>query len=229
MKTKSTILTREEGGVLILSARRLTNEEIAERLGISIIKVKTLIHQACLKLGAHTRHDTALFAVIQGEIRLDEVYPLDELAEYFAELGPHMLRRIAQLVRQSPEHGLLQMKDELTLTINTKQGTILSKRERDVLSLVGRGLTNKEIADRLYLSSSSIRNILNKACTKLGARARGDAFMLALKQREMNIGEILSPNELVQVLAPLGAESLETMAELLSQKLEQDRIRPGGQ
>ena len=58
MKRKSTVLTKEERDVLIAAAihpnvKYLSNKEIAQHLGISVSRVKTLIHQACLKLGAH--------------------------------------------------------------------------------------------------------------------------------------------------------------------------------
>jgi len=234
MKTKSTVLTREERDILILAAlhphnRHLTNTEIAERLCISANKVKTLIHQASLKLGAHNRNEAVILAMRWGEISLDEFYSLDELSEIVAGLGPDMLITIAQLVRQEPEHGRFPMKDEQIIHIDRKQHTILTDRERDVLILVARGLTNREIADTLYISISTVRNTLNGACAKLGARNRADAAIIALKQGEVNVGEIFSLNELVQFLAPLGTESIETMSQLLNQKLEQKRIPAGGQ
>ena len=163
----------------------------------------------------------------RGEISLTEFYSLDELAEILSSLSPDMLRRIAHLVRQELEHGHLPGKDEQIICTDRRQDTILTKRERDVLILAGRGLTNKEIADRLYISISAVRTFLNRACTKLGARKRADAVVLALKQREISIGEIFSLNELVQILAPLGAESIEKIAQLLSQKLGQEPVPTG--
>jgi DNA-binding CsgD family transcriptional regulator len=142
-------------------------------------------------------------------------------------LSPDMLRRIAYLVRQELEHGHPPEKDEQIICPDRRQDTILTKRERDVLILSVRGLTNIEIADRLYISISAVRTFLNRACTKLGASKRSDAVVLALKQRELSVGEILSLNEVVQGLAPLGAESVEKMAQLLNQKLGQEPIPTG--
>ena len=51
--------------------------------------------------------------------------------------------------------------------------------------------------------------------------------MLALKQREIGVGEITSLNEVVQGLAPLGAESVEKIAQLLNQKPGQEPIPTG--
>ena len=232
MKTKSTVLTREERDILILGTvhprgKHLSNSEIAQRLDISVSRVKNLIHHACIKLKAHNRIEAIFFAMKRGEISLNDVYSLDEIAEILSSLSPDMLRRIAHLVRQELEYGHLPEKDEQIIPADRKQDNTLTKRERDVLILAGRGLTNMEIADRLYISSSAVRTFLNRACTKLGARRRADAVVLALKQREISVGEITSLDEVVQGLAPLGAESVERMAQLLSQKLGQEPIPTG--
>jgi DNA-binding CsgD family transcriptional regulator len=223
MQTKSTVLTKEERDILILGTihprgTHLSNSEIAQRLGISVSRVKNLIHQACLKLGADNRIEAIFFAMKRGEINLNEVYSLDEIAEILSSLSPDMLRRVAHLVRQELEYGQLPRKDEQIIPTDRRQDTTLTRRERDVLILAGRGLTNMEIADRLCISNSAVRTFLNRACTKLGARRRADAVVLALKQREITVGEITSLNEVVQGLAPLGAETVEKMAQLRNQE-----------
>jgi DNA-binding CsgD family transcriptional regulator len=232
MQTKSTVLTREERDILILGTihprgKHLSNSEIGQRLGISVSRVKNLIHQACVKLEAHNRIEAIFFAMTRGEISLNEVYSLDEIAEILSSLSPDMLRRIAHLVRKELEHGYLPQKNEQIILTDRRQDSILTKRERDVLILSVRGLTNTEIADRLYISISAVRTFLNRAYTKLGARKRADAVVLALKQREIGVGEILSLNEVVEGLAPLGAESVEKMAQLRNQKLGQEPIPTG--
>ena len=232
MTTKSTVLTREERDILILGAihlrgKHLSNSEIAQRLDISVSRVKNLIHQSCVKLEAHNRIEAIFFSMKRGEINLNEVYSLDELTEILSSLSPGTLRRIAHLVRQELEHGHLPGADEQIICTAKRQDATLTKRERDVLILACRGLTNKGIADRLCISSSAVRTFLNRACTKLGARRRADAIVLALKQREITICEIGSLNELVQILAPLGAESVEKMAQLLNQKLGQEPVPTG--
>ena len=223
MKTRSTVLTREERDILILAAlhprgNHLSNNEIGQRLGISVGRVKTLMHQACVKLEAHNRIEAIFFAMKRGDISLNEVYSLDEIAEILSSLSPDMLRRIARLMRQELEYGCLTPNDEKIIGTDRRQDTALTNRERDVLILAGRGLTNTEIADRLYISVSAVRTFLNRACTKLGASRRADAVVLALKRREIGVGEITSLDEVVQGLAPLGAESVERMAQLRSQR-----------
>ena len=223
MKTRSAVLTKEERDILILATqhpgdRHLSNNEIAQRLGISVNRVKTLTHQACVKLGADSRNDAILIALKRGEINSKEFLSLEEMAEVYSSLDPDTLRRIARLVRQEQEGGRLPAEDEQIILTHRRQDGILTNRERDVIILVARGLTNKEMADFLCMSTSAVRTFLNRAFTKRGARKRADAVVLALKKGEISIGEISSLDEVLQGIAPLGAEFIEKIAQLLDEK-----------
>jgi len=118
--------------------------------------VKTLIHQACVKLEAHNRIEAIFFAMRQGEISINEVYSLDELAEILSSLSPDMLRRIANLVRRK-KHGQPLEEDEQIICTDRRQDSILTQREREILILAGQGLTNKAIADKFCLTSGAAR------------------------------------------------------------------------
>jgi DNA-binding CsgD family transcriptional regulator len=223
MKTRKAVLTKEEREILILGAlhpsgEHLSNSEIGQRLGISVTRVKTLIHQACVKLEAHNRNEAIFLAMRRGEISLAELLSLDELAEILGSVGPSILREIAHLVRQEMEPGSFAVKHEQIIPVDRRQGGLLTNRERDVLILASSGLTNLEIADRLCMSPSAVRTFLNRASTKLGARRRADAVVLALKQGEIGVGEISSFDEFLEFLAPLGADAIEKMAQLLDEK-----------
>ncbi len=228
MKTRSTVLSAEERDVLILATqhpggRHLSNSEIAQRLGISVNKVKTLVYQACVKLGAHNRYEAILCALRWGEISVDEFYSLDELAEVCCSLSPAMLRRVAHLMRQEQQHGDSSLDEEQIVCTRRGADGVLTPRERDVLALSWRGLTNAEIGEKLCMSANSVRSFLSRACAKLGARKKIDALVLALKRREISIGEIATLDEMLQLLDPLGPEAVERMAQLLDQKLAQER------
>ena len=232
MKIRNTVLTREERDVLVLAAihpngQHVNNTEIAQRLGISVSKVKTLIHQACVKLAARNRYEAINSAVRRGEISINELFSLDELSELISALHPDTLRRIAHLVREGLEYGHLPGEDEQIIRTDRRQDTMLTKSEQDVLGLVGRGLTNREIADTLCMSISTVGTFVYRACAKLGACNRSEAFVLALKRGEIGIDDMFSFNELLQYLAPLGAESLEEIAQLVSKKLKQEPVPTG--
>ena len=227
MRKKSTVLTKKELDVLILGAghldcKHLSNAEIAQHLGISVSTVKAIIHQACIKLGAHNRNEAIVTALKRGEIGLCEIYSFDEIADRFKSLGPNMLRRIAYLVRQGLEYGYFLENYEQITPRYRRQDVILTKTERDILILVGYGFTNREIADRLFMSTSSVGTFLYRICTKMGVCKRADAIMLAVKRGEINTCDVFSANEVMRMFAPLGAESIEKVAQLVNQKLEQE-------
>lgn len=55
---------------------------------------------------------------------------------------------------------------------------LLTCRERQIVELVGQGLSNKEIADRLELSVRTIEGHVLRLCAKLGVRSRGEAAQM---------------------------------------------------
>jgi DNA-binding NarL/FixJ family response regulator len=59
-----------------------------------------------------------------------------------------------------------------------------SHREREVLALVVEGLHNREIADRLYLAESTVKNHVASSFSKLGVRSRKEAAALVLDPDE---------------------------------------------
>jgi DNA-binding NarL/FixJ family response regulator len=56
----------------------------------------------------------------------------------------------------------------------------LSFREKEILSLVVQGFTNRQIADKLFLAESTVKTHLSSAFGKLDARSRSEAAALVL-------------------------------------------------
>lgn len=61
-------------------------------------------------------------------------------------------------------------------------GDDLTDRERDVLGYLARGLTNRAIADELFLSVNTVRNYVQAVLTKLGAHSKLEAVSRAVRE-----------------------------------------------
>jgi DNA-binding NarL/FixJ family response regulator len=57
----------------------------------------------------------------------------------------------------------------------------LSARERDIVKLLARGMSNADIAHRLYLSEGTVRNYVSAIFVKLGVADRTQAAIVALQ------------------------------------------------
>ncbi len=85
-----------------------------------------------------------------------------------ALLAPSVTRRVLEtFIGQGPIPERPAVLDRLT------------EREREVLSLVARGLTNAEIADRLFVGEATVKTHVSNLLAKLGLRDRIQAVVFA--------------------------------------------------
>jgi DNA-binding NarL/FixJ family response regulator len=66
---------------------------------------------------------------------------------------------------------------------------VLTDREREVLALVGGGLSNEEIAAELFISVATARTHVSRAMTKLHARDRAQLVVVAYESRLVTPGQ----------------------------------------
>jgi two-component system response regulator DevR len=59
----------------------------------------------------------------------------------------------------------------------------LSEQERTVLALIGEGLTNREIGERMFLAEKTVKNYVSHLLAKLGMQRRTQAAILATELR----------------------------------------------
>ncbi|RMF47788.1 MAG: DNA-binding response regulator, partial [Anaerolineae bacterium] len=57
----------------------------------------------------------------------------------------------------------------------------LTEREREILALIAQGLSNKQIAGRLYLAEGTVKNYVSSILDKLGVQDRTQAALWAQK------------------------------------------------
>jgi predicted ATPase/DNA-binding CsgD family transcriptional regulator len=67
-------------------------------------------------------------------------------------------------------------------TGSDRPASVLSKRERELVDLVAEGLTDAEIAEKLFISIRTVRSHLDRIKAKTGARRRAEPTRLALRE-----------------------------------------------
>jgi DNA-binding NarL/FixJ family response regulator len=86
-----------------------------------------------------------------------------------ALLAPPITRRLIEQFSRRPEAVPL---DERALGV-------LTERERQVLTLVGKGLSNQDIAERLFMSPATAKTHVVRTMSKLHARDRAQLVVIA--------------------------------------------------
>ncbi len=66
----------------------------------------------------------------------------------------------------------------------------LTAREREVVALAGRGLSNDEIAEQLFLSPLTAKTHVSRAMTKLHARDRAQLVVIAIRSGLTQVGDL---------------------------------------
>ena len=86
-----------------------------------------------------------------------------------ALLAPSVTRRLIDQFARSPEPSRHE----------AKALELLSRREREVLTLVARGLSNNECAEQLFMSEGTVKTHVKRIYTKLDLRDRTQAVIFA--------------------------------------------------
>lgn len=66
----------------------------------------------------------------------------------------------------------------------------LSERETDIIKLAARGMTNKDIADKLHLSNRTVEGHLRTIFNKLGVGSRTEAVLYGLRKGWLTLEEL---------------------------------------
>ena len=110
---------------------------------------------------------------------------VDEVAEAI-----HAVVRGESLISPSMAAKLLNEFNVLVRRADDKQqysAPTLTTREIEVLRQVARGMSNREIADELYISENTVKNHVRNILEKLHLHNRMEAVMYAMRERLLDI------------------------------------------
>lgn len=133
----------------------------------------------CLMLTSFTDDEALFEAIMAGaagyvlkEIRgADLVAAIRAVAAGQSMIDPATTARVMERLREGAERS----EDPLTT---------LTEQERRILELIGEGMTNRQIGERLYLAEKTVKNYVSNLLGKLGMQRRTQAAVLASRLRE---------------------------------------------
>jgi len=117
------------------------------------------------------------------------------LKEVSVEEVPEAIRAVVQgqsLISPSMASKLLNEYTSLARRAEEKQqfpAPALTQRELEVLKLVAKGLSNREIGEQLYISENTVKNHVRNILEKLHLHSRMEAVIYAVRERLLNIHE----------------------------------------
>jgi two-component system, NarL family, response regulator DevR len=152
---------------------------LPDRDGIEVCREIRSRHPdiACLMLTSFA-DDEALFSAIMAgasgyvlkQVKSNDLVDgVRRVARGESLLDPTVTRRVLERLRTKPED------DELAG---------LTKQERRLLDLIAEGLTNRQIADRMFLAEKTIKNYVSNLLNKLGMSRRSEAAAHAARLAE---------------------------------------------
>jgi two-component system response regulator DevR len=129
----------------------------------------------CLMLTSFTSDEAMLDAILAGASGyvVKDIKGM-ELAEAIKEVGAgkSLLDNRAAAALMAKLRGASERKDPLSG---------LTEQERTLLGLLGEGLTNKQIAARMFLAEKTVKNYVSRLLAKLGMERRTQAAVFASK------------------------------------------------
>jgi two-component system response regulator DevR len=131
----------------------------------------------CLILTSYDDNDAVLAAIMAGasgyllkEVRgAAIVQAVRDVAAGKSLLDPAVTERLFARLRNTPTDSRYES---------------LTDREREVLDLIAAGLTNREIAERLFLAEKTVKNYVSGLLAKLGMRSRTQAAVYGVQHQD---------------------------------------------
>lgn len=133
---------------------------------------------SCLMLTSFPDDDALLDAVVAGasgyvlkQVRgSDLVGAVRQVATGHSLLDPVLRERAAKRIRSGPEED--------------ERLSHLTPQERRILDLLADGMTNRQIADEMFLAEKTVKNYVSNLLAKMGMSRRTEAAVYAARMAE---------------------------------------------
>lgn len=100
-------------------------------------------------------------------------------------LAQNLEGEISHQLSQTEDHGELNSRKSVSLKEKNNKSE-LTDREKDILNLVGEGMSNTEIAKKLYISVGTVKNYISSLYSKLEVDDRSKLTLYAIKEASKN-------------------------------------------
>jgi two-component system response regulator DesR len=195
-------------GVEIAASDGLTTERILAVLAAAGCQPSTTPSDAAdVLIGAHERADGAVCTEAR---ELGKRSPDTVLVLVVEKAAAGDVRRAVQagvhaiVIEASIESALVPsikaaLAGQIAIPARVRRGgepTLLTTREKQILGLIVLGMTNAEIAEKLFLAESTVKSHLSSAFAKLGVSSRSEAASVILDaQSGAGLGILTIPTE----------------------------------
>jgi DNA-binding NarL/FixJ family response regulator len=167
--------------VAVLDVRLGSSAEGGDHEGIEVCRElrARLPELACLMLTSFDDDEALFDAIMAGAAGYvlkqingsDLVSAVRTVAGGRSRLDPGATARVMARLRGPQPSGPVELER-------------LSPREREILELIGDGLTNRQIAERLFLAEKTVKNRISAILSKLGVGRRIQAAVIAERIRD---------------------------------------------
>ncbi len=132
---------------------------------------KTVITFGLLIVSLLVFFQISKYAFISGDLKIELIIAL--VAIVFFVIGIYLNKRSLHKDKSK----------EVGIDLKKVEALDLSKREYEVLQEISLGLSNREIADKLFLSENTIKTHVSNVLVKLNAKRRTQAIKIAKEMR----------------------------------------------
>mgnify|MGYP002851849361 CR=1 FL=1 len=160
-----------EGGHLLSRHNESINTKLKE--------LKNLFMQYYPQKENNDRLNAVIIAIYQCEEDLDLHCQIED------NIFVPAVRRLEHQNRQKKS-----VTENYDYDVNTQSGTVLSDREKDIVICVAKGMSNKEIADKLFLSVNTVTTHRRNIARKLQIHSSAGITIYAIVNKLVTLSEV---------------------------------------